>query len=144
MEQRRADVASYLLQEDGVGKFTLEDGTGFILLETGAPVTPPSPQGGFVIPVPRRRILDKRRRRGRLKWPLALVDVYAPSPRLQVAFGSRSAVLDARAGQVRTTLSFVVRPARAIALYTKERSVERELQIRKALLAELFDRDDQR
>ncbi len=140
-------MASYLLQEDGIGKFTLEDGSGAILLEGGvAPITPEQPGGSHVIAIaPRqRRVLDKRRRRGRLKWPLALIDVYAPSPKLQVAFGSRSAVLDARAGHVRTTLSFVVRPACAIAVYTKERTVERELQIRKALLAELFNRDDQR
>ncbi len=140
-------MASYLLQEDAVGKFVLEDGSGFILLEDGVVPEPPvEPGGSHVIAIaPRqRRTLDKRRRRGRLKWPLALVDVYAPSPRLQVAFGSRSAVLDARAGHVETRLSFVLKPARAIAHYTKERTVERELQIRKALLAELFNRDDQR
>ncbi len=140
-------MADYLLQEDGVGKFTLEDGSGFILLESGGPAPPPPSEtgGSFIAIAPRqRRVLDKRRRRGRLKWPLALVDVYAPSPKLRVAFGSRSAVLDARAGHVETRLSFVLKPARALAHYTKERSIERELQIRKALLAELFNRDDQR
>ncbi len=140
-------MADYLLQEDDVGKFTLEDGSGFILLEDSVvPVAPEQPGGSHVIAIaPRqRRVLDKRRRRGRLKWPLAVVDVYAPSPRLQIAFGSRSAVLDAHAGHIETRLSFVLKPARAIASYTKERTVERELQIRKALIAELFNRDDHR
>ena len=34
-------MSEYLVQEvDGVGKFTLEDGSGFILLETSGSITP--------------------------------------------------------------------------------------------------------
>ncbi len=135
-------MADYLLQEDGVGKFTLEDGSGFILLEDGVVPEPPAPDtGGFLAIAPRQRLLDKRRRRGRLKWPLARIDVYAPSPILGAQLQAPRASLDLRAGTVHHRLSLIVKPARAIAAYTKERAVDRELQIRKLLIAELFHRD---
>jgi hypothetical protein len=138
-------VSDYLLQEDGVGKFTLEDGTGFILLESGAPPVVVAPGGSHIIAVaPRRRLLDKRNRRGRLKWPLARIDVYAPTPGLHVSFDSPRSNLTMRAGAIRATLSFMLQPARAVALYTKRRDVDRELEIRKAIIADLTDRDANR
>ena len=138
-------MASYLLQEDGVGKFTLENASGFILLEDGtAPVVPVQPSGVQLRPVIPRRVLDKRRRRGRLKWPLARIDVYAPTPILRSSLETRATVLHAHAGQIRTTLRFALKPAQALASYTKGRSIEREIQIRKALIADLFNRDDGR
>ena len=48
-------MAFYLLQEDGVSKITLEDGTGFVLLEEGS--TPPVVQA-----TPYRPVWKLRRR----------------------------------------------------------------------------------
>ena len=40
-------MSCYLVQEvDGVGRFTLEDGSGFLLLEACVPVVPPEPGVG--------------------------------------------------------------------------------------------------
>ncbi len=55
-EQQVIVVGDYLVQEvDGTSRFTLEDGTGFILLESGV-VPPPAPPetGGGAISVRRR------------------------------------------------------------------------------------------
>ncbi len=55
-------MADYLVQEvDGTSRFTLEDGTGFILLEAGAPPPPPQETGGGAISV-RRRVSGRVRR----------------------------------------------------------------------------------
>jgi hypothetical protein len=54
-------VSSYLVQEeDGVSRFTLEDGSGFILLEAQGPAPAAAPGGG-IISVRRRRRIDIRR-----------------------------------------------------------------------------------
>lgn len=53
-------MSCYLVQEvDGVSRFTLEDGSGFLLLEDCTPVVPPQPGiGGKAVPGS-----DRRRRR---------------------------------------------------------------------------------
>lgn len=58
-------MASYLVQEeDGTSRLTLEDGTGFILLEeSGVTPTPTVVQGGGII-IPRRRIVTRLRQEG--------------------------------------------------------------------------------
>lgn len=53
-------MSCYLVQEiDGVGRFTLEDGSGFLLLENCIPVVPPQPGMGGEPRKGRRRRLEK-------------------------------------------------------------------------------------
>lgn len=52
-------MASYLLQEDGLSKFALEDGSGFLILDALATT---------VIPRPIAPIMAARRRRRRHCW----------------------------------------------------------------------------
>jgi hypothetical protein len=52
-------VSCYLVQEvDGVSRFTLENGTGFLLLENCTPVVPPEPGMGGQARRGRRRRLE--------------------------------------------------------------------------------------
>ena len=51
-------MSSYLLQEDGLSKIALEDGTGFIILE----------QTGTTLPRPIAPIMAARRRNRRRMW----------------------------------------------------------------------------
>ena len=52
-------MSCYLVQEvDGVSRFTLEDGSGFLLLENCVPVIPPGPGVGGPLPKGRRRRLE--------------------------------------------------------------------------------------
>ncbi len=52
-------MSCYLTQEtDGVSRFTLEDGTGFLLLESCSPVVPPEPGVGGPLRKGRRRRLE--------------------------------------------------------------------------------------
>ncbi len=52
-------MSCYLLQEDGVSRFILEDGTGFLLLESCTPpVVPPEPGVGGPLRKGRRRRLE--------------------------------------------------------------------------------------
>lgn len=53
-------MASYLLQESG-GRLTLEDGSGFLLLEATTPepvLSAPVGGGVLILPAPERRIDD--------------------------------------------------------------------------------------
>ncbi len=52
-------MSCYLVQEtDGVSRFTLEDGSGFLLLENCTPVVPPEPGVGGPVRRGRRRRLE--------------------------------------------------------------------------------------
>ncbi len=52
-------MSCYLVQEqDGVSRFTLEDGSGFLLLEDCTPVVPPEPGVGGPLRKGRRRRLE--------------------------------------------------------------------------------------
>ena len=54
-------MSCYLVQEvDGVGRFALEDGSGFLLLENCVPVPPSGnlPMGGPPVPHSRRRRIE--------------------------------------------------------------------------------------
>ncbi len=52
-------MSCYLVQEiDGVGRFMLEDGSGFLLLENCIPVVPPEPGIGGPLRKGRRRRLE--------------------------------------------------------------------------------------
>lgn len=52
-------MSCYIVQEsDGVSRFTLEDGTGFLLLENCIPVVPPEPGVGGPLRKGRRRRLE--------------------------------------------------------------------------------------
>ncbi len=53
-------MSCYLVQEDdGTSRFTLEDGTGFLLLEDCVPVAPPQPGVGGPMTRGRRRRLEQ-------------------------------------------------------------------------------------
>ncbi len=53
-------MSCYLVQEvDGVSRFTLEDGTGFLLLENCPSVVPPGPGVGGPMTRGRRRRLEQ-------------------------------------------------------------------------------------
>jgi hypothetical protein len=53
-------MSCYLVQEiDGVGRFELEDGSGFLLLENCVPVTPPQPGVGGPMTRGRRKRLEQ-------------------------------------------------------------------------------------
>lgn len=52
-------MSCYLVQEvDGVSRFTLEDGSGFLLLDNCTPVVPPEPGIGGPLRKGRRRRLE--------------------------------------------------------------------------------------
>lgn len=52
-------MSCYLVQEDdGTSRFTLEDGSGFLLLEDCGGVTPPEPGAGGPLRKGRRRRLE--------------------------------------------------------------------------------------
>ncbi len=52
-------MSCYLVQEvDGTSRFTLEDGSGFLLLENCIPVVPPEPGMGGPLRKGRRRRLE--------------------------------------------------------------------------------------
>ena len=54
-------MSDYLVQEaDGTSRFTLEDGSGFILLEAGVAPAPPETGGGAISV--RRRLPGRARR----------------------------------------------------------------------------------
>lgn len=66
LEQQPVITGDYLVQEsDGTSRFTLEDGSGFILLEQASP-TPPVVAGGGGIVI-QRRVPIIRRYRGHLE-----------------------------------------------------------------------------
>ncbi len=52
-------MSCYLVQEiDGVSRFTLEDGSGFLVLENCTPVVPPEPGVGGEVRRGRRKRLE--------------------------------------------------------------------------------------
>ncbi len=53
-------MSCYIVQEDdGSSRFTLEDGSGFLILEDCVPVTPPQPGVGGPMTRGRRRRLEQ-------------------------------------------------------------------------------------
>ncbi len=53
-------MSCYIVQEvDGVSRFTLEDGSGFLILEDCTPVTPPQPGVGGPMTRGRRKRLEQ-------------------------------------------------------------------------------------
>jgi hypothetical protein len=52
-------VSCYIVQEtDGISRFELEDGSGFLLLENCTPIVPPEPGVGGPLRKGRRRRLE--------------------------------------------------------------------------------------
>jgi hypothetical protein len=122
-------VADYLVQEaDGTSRFTLEDGSGFILLESGVvPPPPEEPRGGFIVTTPRHLF---RKALGRFRARAVRITVNAPVPVLGVSLAPTFVGFKIRAAEAPMAVLFTSTAYEATSSYARKRPQDLDERIR--------------
>jgi hypothetical protein len=127
-------VANYLVQEeDGTSRFTLEDGSGFILLEDGVtPPTPTEPHGGGIILTRRKQVLKSTI--GRFRSRAVRIIVTAPDPQLTVTLMPVIQAFTVRSAAAPMAVMFTSTAYEATSRYTRRRHPDLDERIRMIII----------